>query len=56
MKKNIAMASFYCLVNKIWKKNIILCRYKKGEKTLGLRCFLSAKKLTPLCRFVISKS
>ena len=34
LKKNVAMTSFYCLVSKIWKKNSILCRYKKGRKRL----------------------
>ena len=31
MKKNVAMASFYCLVSKIWKKKSILCCNKKGK-------------------------
>ena len=30
MKTNVAMASFYCLVSKIWKKKIVCC-YKKGK-------------------------
>ena len=43
MKKNVAMASFYCLVSKIWKKNSILYCYKNGRKRPDLWCFLSAK-------------
>ena len=43
LKKNVVMTSFYCLVSKIWEKNIILCCFKQ-EKTPGLCCFLNAKK------------
>ena len=34
MKKNVAIASFYSLVSKIWKikKKSILCCYKKGRE------------------------
>ena len=34
MKKNVAIASFYSLVSKIWifEKKSILCCYKKGRE------------------------
>ena len=32
MRKIEVMARFYCFVCKIWKKNSILCCYKKGNK------------------------
>ena len=35
MKKNVAMASFYCLVCKNLEKNGTLCFYKKAKIRLG---------------------
>ena len=52
VKKNVAMASFYCLVGKIRKK-IVFYVVIRREKTPSLCCFLSAKNITFLCRFVI---
>ena len=52
VKKNVAMASFYCLVGKIRKK-IVFYVVIRREKTPDLCCFLSAKNITFLCRFVI---
>ena len=40
MKKNIAMASFYCLICQIWKENSILYCSKKRKKRPGLYRFL----------------
>ena len=40
MKKNVAMASCYCLFSKYWEKNSIPCCYRK-KKTPRWR-----KKLT----------
>ena len=42
MKKNVAMASFYCLVSKIWKK-IVFYVVIKREKMAGLCCFFNTK-------------
>ena len=52
VKKNVAMASFYCLVGKIRKK-IVFYVVIRREKTPGLCCFLKAKNITFLCRSVI---
>ena len=42
--KNVAMASFHCLVGKICKKNSTLCCYRKG-KNARFVLFLKRKKL-----------
>ena len=42
MKKNVAKARFYCLVNNIWKK-IVFYVFVRKEKTPGLCCFLSTE-------------
>ena len=41
-RKNVAMASFYCLVSKIWKTSILYC-YKK-EKNAWLVLLLKRKE------------
>ena len=41
MQNDAAMANFYCLVNKTWKKISYIVIRK--EKAPGLYCFLSAK-------------
>ena len=45
MKKNVAMASFYCLVCKIWKK-IGLYVVTRRQKSAWVMMFLKRKKLT----------
>ena len=56
MKKNVSMASFYCLVSKIWNKNRFYVAIKK-EKNAWFVLFLKCEKLTAyLCRFVIKYS
>ena len=44
MKKNVAMASFYCLVGKIRKRKTVFYVVIRREKTSGLCCFLRAKR------------
>ena len=50
LKKNVASASFYCLVSKIWKKieekKRLVCVVSEAQKT----------NITFLCRFVIKYS
>ena len=37
------MASFYCFVNKIWKKKLHFMFLQEEEKTSSLRCSLSTE-------------
>ena len=45
IKKNAAMASFYCLVSKIWK-TIVFYLVIRREKDAWFEWFLKRKKLT----------
>ena len=45
IKTNVVMASFHCLLSKIFKKSSILCFHKKGRNT-WLVLLLKRKKLT----------
>ena len=42
MKKNIAMASFYCVISQIWKKIVFYIVRRREKKRPGLYCFLKA--------------
>ena len=44
MKKNVAIASFYCLVSKIRKRKTVFYVVIRRGKTSGLCCFLRAKR------------
>ena len=41
MEKNVAMASFYCLVSKIWKKKGILSYAVVRREKTSLVCVVS---------------
>ena len=45
MKRNVTMTCFHCLVSKKWKKNSILCYYKKKNNTRFV-LFLKRTKVT----------
>ena len=52
MKKNVAVATFYCLVSTIWEKNSIFCCYKKGNNAWFV-LFYKRKNQHNICRFLI---
>ena len=56
MKKNMGVASFYCLIYKIWKKITFSVVIRRESRMVCVVSLAQKTNITFLCRFVIKYS